>query len=62
MEKFENHQYSRNNSSTIFGNAAILQTLGVKFNEIQWTLPHCDPVIGERPLAGFKKVKVEPAL
>jgi hypothetical protein len=48
-------------SSTIFGSAAILQTLGVKY-EILWSLRHYDPVIGEYPLAGFKKVKVEPAL
>jgi hypothetical protein len=44
-------------SSTIFGSAAILQTLGVKY-EIQWTLRH---VTGECPLAGFKTVKVKPA-
>jgi hypothetical protein len=47
-------------ASTIFGSAAILQTLVVKY-EIQWTLRHCDPVIEESPLAGFNKVKVEPA-
>jgi hypothetical protein len=58
MEKFENHQHSRNN---FFGSAAILQTLGIKY-EIQWTLRHCDPVIEECPIADFKKVKVEPVL
>jgi hypothetical protein len=58
MEKFENHQHSRNN---FFGSAAILhQTLGVKY-DIQWTLRHYDLVIGEWPLAGFKTVKVKPA-
>jgi hypothetical protein len=49
-------------SPTIFGiSAAILQTLGVKY-EFQWTLRHYDLVIGECPLAGFKTVKVKPAL
>jgi hypothetical protein len=40
--------------STIFGSAAILQTLGVKYEL------HYDLVIGECPLAGFKTVKVKP--
>jgi hypothetical protein len=48
-------------SSTIFGGAAILQTLGVKY-EMQWTLRHYDLVIGECPFAGFKTVKVKPAI
>jgi hypothetical protein len=46
-------------SSTIFGSAAIFQTLGIKY-ELQWTLRHYDLVIGECPLAGFKVVKVKP--
>jgi hypothetical protein len=49
---------SRNN---FFGSAAILQTLGVKY-ELQWTLLHYDLVIGECPFAGFKTVKVKAAL
>jgi hypothetical protein len=57
MEKFESHEHSRNN---FFGSAAILQTLGVKY-ELQWTLRHYDLVIGECPRAGFKTVKVKPA-
>jgi hypothetical protein len=60
MEKFENHQHSETISSAIFGSAAILQTLGVKY-ELQWTLRHYDLIIGECPLAGFKTVKVKPA-
>jgi hypothetical protein len=62
MEKFENHQVNTPEtiSSTIFGNAAILQTLGVKY-ELQWTLRYYDLVIGECPLADFKTVKVKPA-
>jgi hypothetical protein len=48
-----------NISSTIFGSAAILQTLSVKY-ELQWTLRHYD-LYGECPLAGFKTVKVKPA-
>jgi hypothetical protein len=60
MEKFENHHdHSRTIFSTIFVSAAILQTLGVKY-ELQWTLRHYDLVIGEC-LAGFKTVKVKPA-
>jgi hypothetical protein len=48
-------------SSTIFGSgAAILQTLGVKY-ELQWPLRHYDLVTGECPLTGFKTVKVKPA-
>jgi hypothetical protein len=47
--------------STIYGSAAILQTLSVKY-ELEWTLRHYDLVIGECPLAGFKTVKVKPAL
>jgi hypothetical protein len=58
MEKFENHEHSRNN---FFDSAAIIQTLGVKY-ELQWTLHHYDLVIGECPLAGFKMVKVKPAI
>jgi hypothetical protein len=58
MEKFGNHQHSRNN---LFGSTAILQTLGVKY-EFQWTLRHYDLVIGECPLAGFKTVKIKPAV
>jgi hypothetical protein len=46
-------------SSTIFGSAAILQTLGVKY-ELQWTLRPYDLVIGDCSLAGFKTVKVKP--
>jgi hypothetical protein len=62
MEKFENHHNTpETNSSTIFGSAAILQTLGIKY-EIQRSLRHCKPVIRECPLAGFTKVKVEPVL
>jgi hypothetical protein len=38
-------------SSTIFGHSPNTR----RQNEIQWTLRHCDPVIGECPLAGFKK-------
>jgi hypothetical protein len=56
MEKFENHQHSRNN---FFGSAAILQTLGVNY-ELQLALRHYDLVIGECPV-GFKAVKVKPA-
>jgi hypothetical protein len=52
MEKFENRHHSRNN---FFGSAAILQTLGVKY-ELQWTLRHYDLIIG------FKTVKVKPAI
>jgi hypothetical protein len=48
-------------SLTIFDSAAILQTLGVKY-ELQWALRHYDLVIGGCPLAGFKMVKVKPAL
>jgi hypothetical protein len=48
-------------SSTNFGSAVILQTLGVKY-ELHWTLRHYDLVIGECPLAGFKTVKVKPAV
>jgi hypothetical protein len=44
-------------SSAIFISAAILQTLGIKY-EIQWALHHCDPVIGECPVASSKKMKV----
>jgi hypothetical protein len=47
-------------SSTIFGSAAILQTLGVKY-EHQWTLRHYDLVSGDCPLTGFKTAKVKPA-
>jgi hypothetical protein len=47
-------------SSTIFGSAAILQTLSVKY-ELQWALRHYNLVIGECPLAGFKTVKDKPA-
>jgi hypothetical protein len=44
--KFENHQHSRNNFFDNLGSAAILQTLGVKY-ELQCTLRHYDLVIGE---------------
>jgi hypothetical protein len=37
------------------------QTLGIKY-ELQCTLRHHDIVIGECPLAGFKTVKVKPAV
>jgi hypothetical protein len=47
-------------SSTIFGSAAILQTLGVNY-ELQWTLHHYDLVIGKCSLASFKTVQVKPA-
>jgi hypothetical protein len=56
----KNHQHSRNNFSTIFGSASILQILGVKY-ELQWTLRHYYLVIGDCLLAGFKTVKVKPA-
>jgi hypothetical protein len=61
MEKFENHQHSRSNFFDNLWQRAILQTLSVKY-EPQWTLRHYDLVIGECPLAGFKTVKVKPAL
>jgi hypothetical protein len=63
MEKSKTTNTPETIFSTIFGSTAFLQTLGVKY-EIQWTLHvrHCDPVIGECSLAGFNKVKVEPAL
>jgi hypothetical protein len=61
MEKFENHQHSRNNLFDNLWQRAILQTLGVKY-ELQWNLRHYDLVIEECPLAGFKTVKVKPAV
>jgi hypothetical protein len=59
MEKFENHQHSRNNFFNNLRQRGLLQTLGVKY-ELQWALRHYDLVIGECPLAGFKTVKVKP--
>jgi hypothetical protein len=43
------------------GSAAILQTLGVKY-ELQRTLPHYELVVGECPLVRFKTVNVKLAL
>jgi hypothetical protein len=59
MEKTKTINNPETISSTIFGSATSLQTLGVKY-ELQWTLSHYDLVIGECPLAGFKTVKVKP--
>jgi hypothetical protein len=61
METFENHQHSRNNFFDNLQQRGHSPTLGVKY-ELQWTLRHYDLVIGEYPLAGFKTVKVKPAL
>jgi hypothetical protein len=59
MGKFETTNTPETISSAIFGSAAILQTLGVKY-ELQWTLRHYDLVI--EPFADFKTVKVKPTL